>query len=190
MNARITSPVTRLSHFLLWMLLICPTISGQPSTPSEYQVKAAFLFNFTQFVQWPESAFAQNQSIVIGILGKDPFGNTLSSMVADEHVNGRTVQVVRYEQLDDIKNCNILFIPLSERARIPAILDQLKNRNILTVGESEGFARSGGMIHLQNENNKIRLVINHEAARQENLDISVKLLKLSTIVSTDKNLLK
>ncbi len=182
--------ITKLSHFLLWMLLICPTISGQTSTPSEYQVKAAFLFNFTQFVQWPESTFTQNQPIVIGILGKDPFGTALSSMVEGEQVNGRTVQVVRYEQPADIKNCHILFIPVSERARTLVVLNQLRDQRILTVGESEGFARLGGMIHLQNENNKIKLVINHEAAKQENLDISVKLLKLSTIVSTDKNLVK
>jgi len=160
---------------------------AQSGPVSEYQLKAVFLFNFAQFVDWPAAAFTDPQSpLVIGILGDDKFGNSLDQTVRGERVNDRPFLVQRYTKLDEIGTCHILFISQSERGRLDQIITALQGRNVLTVSDADGFALQGGVIQFVTENNKIRLDINLEAAKAAGLTISSKLLRPATIVTPEK----
>lgn len=151
-------------------------------------MKAAFLFNFAQFVEWPTNAFSNPQTpLVIGIIGDDPFGATLDEIVRGENVNGHPLVIQRFRQVEEIKTCHILFINSSEKNRAMEIIGQLKGRSVLTVGDTEGFATNGGMIRFVTEKNKIRFRVNLEAAKAANLTISSKLLKAAGIVVPEKN---
>ena len=164
---------------LLWGVVSLGAVRGQP-TSSEYQLKAVFLYHFVQFTEWPTNAFSStNSPVVIGVLGDDPFGRLLEETVRDETPNGRRVTVQRYRRAEDIKECHVLFISRSETKRLGEILAGLGGRTILTVGEAETFAESGGMIGFVVEKNKIRFKINAEAARRANLTLSSKLLRLA-----------
>ncbi len=146
--------------------------------PNEYQVKAAFLFNFAKFVEWPPSAFPDmNTPFVIGVLGSDPFGSYLDETVRGERVNSRPLVVQRYREASEIKQCHVLFISRSESHRLDQIVSSLKYRKILTVTDAGG---SGGVIvHFINEGNKIRFRIDVAAAKTADLTISSKLLRLA-----------
>jgi hypothetical protein len=164
--------------------LLSGGLSAQPEPPGEYQLKAVFLFNFAQFVEWPPQAFADAQTpLVIGVLGRDPFGAYLDETVRDEKVNGRSLTVQRYRRVEEIGACHILFISRSEADRLGQILASLKDRNILTVGDADGFTERGGMIRFVIENNKIRLRINLNAAKAARLTISSKLLRPAEIAA-------
>jgi hypothetical protein len=158
------------------------------ASPQEHQVKAVFLFNFAQFVEWPTNAFAEAQApLVIGVLGDDPFGAYLDETVRGERVNNRKLVVRRFRRVEEIQSCHVLFISPSEAERLEQILAALKGRPILTVSDAEGFSRRGGMIRFVTEKNKIRLKINPEAAKAARLTISSKLLRPSDIVSPGRD---
>jgi hypothetical protein len=151
----------------------------------EYQVKAVFLFNFAQFVEWPPGTFADATApIVIGVLGSDPFGNLLEEAVRGETAQGRHIVVKRSAHPKELEECHILFISAKESGRLRGILAELKGKHILTVGESEGFATSGGIIRFMVDRGKIRLRINVEAARDSQLKLSSKLLRPAQIVDS------
>lgn len=151
---------------------------------NEYQVKAVFLFNFAQFVQWPSEAFAGPESpLVIGVLGDDPFGKYLDDTVRGERINNHPLVVQRYSSLKDVRACQVLFISASESPNLQRVVDGLKSRSILTVGDVENFSRDGGMIRFITENHKLRLAINVEAAKAAHLTISSKLLRPARIVT-------
>jgi len=175
---------TRLEIVLLIPLLTMSMMAPRQKTSPAYQVKAVFLFNFTQFVEWPASAFPEAQApLVIGILGTDPFGNYLDNTVEGEKINGRPITVQRYENVEQAKACHILFVNVAQTNQLQKVLTGLKGHGILTVGENNGFIRQGGIVRFLEENNKIRLQINQEAAREADLTISSKLLRLAEIVS-------
>lgn len=151
-------------------------------------MKAVFLFNFSQFVDWPEAAFADGRSpLIIGVLGNDPFGATLDEIVRGETVNGRPLAVRRYQSPDQVDTCHILFIARSQDAQLDAIVAALKGRSVLTVGDFEGFTRRGGMIRFATVGNKIRLRINLGAAQEAKLTISSKLLRPAQIVAPGRD---
>jgi uncharacterized protein DUF4154 len=151
--------------------------------PTEYEVKAVFLFNFSQFVDWPATAFADGHSpLIIAVLGSDPFGATLDEIVRGETVNGRPLAVRRYQSLDQIGSCHILFIDRSQEPQLDAIVAALKDRSVLTVGDFDSFARRGGMIRFNTVGNKIRLRVNLAAAQEARLTISSKLLRPAKIL--------
>jgi YfiR/HmsC-like len=153
--------------------------------PTEDQVQAVFLYNFSRFVEWPAQAFAApNDPFVIGILGSDPFGARLDEAVRNEQVNGHPLTVRRFHSLAEIENCQILFVDRSETARIGQILAALDHRSTLTVSQAEGAAQRGVMIQFATENNRIRLRINVDSARASGLTISSKLLRPAEIVGT------
>jgi hypothetical protein len=159
-----------------------PQLSAQTSISPEYQVKAVFLFNFAQFVDWPAKAFPEPQTpMIIGVLGNDPFGAYLDETVRGEKVNDRLLVVQRYRRVGEIKNCHVLFISQSETDRLEQIFTSLKDRNILTVGDMDDFTARGGMIRLFNEKNKIRMRINLEPVQAANLTISSKLLRVAEL---------
>jgi hypothetical protein len=173
---------------LAWLLLAGPAATAQIPLAHEYQIKAVFLFNFAQFVDWPPQAFAGTQSpLVIGVLGEDRFGTYLDEVVRSETVNNRPLVVERFQRTEDIRECQVLFISDSEAGRLDQILAGLKGRSILTVSDTDGFSRSGGMIRFVTENNRIRLRINLAAARSAGLTISSKLLRPAEIVTPGKD---
>ena len=178
-----TLPLFR--RLALAALLLAAALPAPAQTPvaREYQIKAVFLFNFAQFVEWPPAAFPDETApLVIGVLGEDPFGPVLDEVVQGESVGGRPLQVRRFGQPEEIGACHILYIARSEAARLGRVVSALKDRGVLTVSDIDGAARSGVMIHFFAENKRIRLRINLEAARQAGLVLSSKLLRPAEIV--------
>lgn len=138
----------------------------------EYQVKAAFLFNFLKFVEWPASAV--DSPWVIGVLGLDPFGDVLDNTVRGKLVNGRRVEVRRYAKPSDVKGCNILFIGRADFERTGTPVQP----GLLTVGEAAGFLKSGGIINFYLEDNRVHFEIRPSVAHSAGLRVSSQLLKL------------
>jgi hypothetical protein len=161
-------------------------LSAQAKSSQEYALKAVFLYNFAQFVEWPNSTFdAATAPIVIGILGDDPFGSYLDETLLGETVNGHPLIVQRFQEIAEVQSCHILFISKSESDRLNSIITTLKGRSILTVCDTRGFARQGVMIRFVKRDNKVRLRINTEAVKAGNLAISSKLLRLAEIVTPE-----
>lgn len=168
---------------LLQAELFAPRVLAQAF--KEYDLKATFLYHLAQFVEWPTEAFPTEETpLVIGILGIDPFGKVLNEIVDGEVVKNRKLKVQRYRNVEEIKDCHILFISQSESGRLDQIFSNLKERNILTVGDTEGFAQQGGVVRFLTEKNKIRLRINIDAAKAAGLTISSKLLRAAELVGT------
>ncbi|MCB0395914.1 MAG: YfiR family protein [Flavobacteriales bacterium] len=153
-------------------------------TYSEYEVKAAFLFNFGKFVEWPEKAFQSPTSpIIVGIIGDDPFGDVLDKTLKGRAMNGRSWLVKRYKGVEEIDDCHILFVAGSERGRLREILNAIKNKPILTVGdEIEEFCQLGGIINFSSRQSKYGFQINKVTADQNRIRISSKLLMLAKII--------
>lgn len=146
----------------------------------EYQIKAVFLFNFAQFVAWPEHAFSGPESpLVIGILGRDPFGSYLDETVENEKINGHPLMIKRYKNLNEIDSCHILFISAEPPQKIDILTKTLSGRNILTVSDAGSFVKQGGMVKLFTEDSKIKLSINLEVIKAEKFVVSSKLLRMA-----------
>jgi len=159
------------------------THAQDSSVSSEYLIKAGFIYNFANLVQWPSNAFTQPDSpIVIGILGEDPFGTVLDRVLAGKKVNGRTFLVKRLKSVSDLKECHIVFVSSSEIAHLAEAIHLVKGMPILTIGEIPGFAKRGGIINLFLEDNKVHFEVNVEAAKEADLNISSRLLALARIV--------
>ena len=160
---------------------------AQTAAFREYQLKAVFLFNFAQFVEWPSSAYLEpGAPLVIGVLGEDPFGTTLDDTVRDEMIGPHPLVVQRYRRPEEIAHCHILFISHSETGRLEQVLARLRGRQILTVSDAPGYAARGVMIRFITEKGKIRLRINLDAAKATGLVISSKLLRPAEIISSEK----
>ena len=141
------------------------------------------MFNFTKFVEWPEGSFNDPAApIVIGIIGDDPFGDSLMRIVAEQTVQGRWI-VIRKERFgDDLRRCHVLFISTSERQHSAQILTSLRDASVLTVSDIDGFAEAGGAMQFVTEENRVRFVVNLDAARQSKLRVSAKLLALARVI--------
>lgn len=152
-------------------------------TFSEYQVKAMFLFNFAKYVEWPSDVFTDtNAPITIGVLGENRFGDELQKVVAGKNVSGRTIVLRQVENANDASKCHILFISASEKNRLGEILGKIKGLPVLTVGETEQFTGQGGIINFMRKEDKVRLEIDLNAARQAKLQLSSKLLSVADVV--------
>ena len=178
----------RIHIYILLLLTEIFFCAFQAGGDREYQVKAAFLFNFTQFVEWPADALdGTGTPFVIGILGENPFGNYLQEIIAGESVNGHPLIIHQYKNVDEIKLCHILFINPAEIRQVREVITALKGRNILTVSDAANFIQSGGMISLVKSDNKIRIQVNPAKAKEADLTISSKLLGVADIVSPNNN---
>jgi hypothetical protein len=175
--------VLRLRFLLLALLLAAPALAAAPAA-SEYDVKAAFLYNFTKFVDWPSEAFSDPSSLRICVLGEDPFGKSLQA-VTDEQVGGHKLIVTRTESLARPAGCQVLFISRSEREKLPQILAALKDAPVLTVADTNGFADRGVIINFVLEGSKVRFEINTDAADRAKIKISSKLLQLAKRIVTN-----
>jgi hypothetical protein len=173
--------------FVLWLgaLFLAGAMPGRPQSDAskEYQIKAAFLFNFAEFVKWPSGSFGgPDAPFCIGILGDDPFGSALDETVQGESIDNHRLTVVRASRVEDLQNCQMIFVCRSEDGHIGEILSQLGSRPVLTVSEVENFARDGGDIDFYLSDGKVRFEINPEASRQCGLKISSQLMTLGRIV--------
>ncbi len=177
----------RLLAALLTLLLaihLAATPQGQAQVAlTEYQVKAAYLFNFLKFVEYPSDSFADPLApIVIGVVGEDPFGSALPQVVTGKTVQGRDLVIRIYRAGEDLRGAHILFISASERKRLPMILSSLHGSSVLTVADMEGFLDAGGMIQFLSENDRVRFAINVDATSRAKLKMSSKLLSLAKVV--------
>ena len=173
---------------LIVMITVCtvasgtPTAQAQPRLVREYQIKAAFLYNFVKFVEWPDDTFTDSSTpLTLCVLGEDPFGAALDSLKG-KAVKGRKLAIKRFESDQELEGCHVLFISLPEKNHLAQIIETLKDSSILTVGEMEQFAELGGIINFTIERSKIRFIINVNAAEQAGLKISSKLLRLAKVI--------
>jgi hypothetical protein len=170
------------------LVLSSTTIPFQgESVIRENKVKAVFIYNFTQFVDWPAESFAEETSpIVIGILGKDTFSEYLSEIVAGETVNNRPIVIKKFAaSVPEMEQCQILFIEKSV-PEIGVITGQIKHKPVLTVSDNNRFMKENGILRFFVEDDKVRFEVNREAASTSGLEISPKLLKLATIYKDRK----
>ncbi len=169
-------------------LPVAPQGLAQTPAANEFQIEAVFLFNFTQFVIWPSTAFADaNDPFVICVLGEDRFGAYLDDTVRGERIAQRSMVVKRYRRIEDMEVCHILFISKSEASRMSQVLVRLQGRSVLSVSDADNFARQGGMVRFVVERNRVKLRVNLEAAKAAGLTISSKLLHVVDIVETGKD---
>jgi hypothetical protein len=174
-----------LQTLLLGLVLVAPGFGA--SAPSEYQVKAVFLFNFSRFVEWPASAFPSvDAPFVLGVFGADPFGTDLDEVIKGEAVNGRPLVVRRVQTPAEAAGCQILFIPRSEDRHLRDVLSAVDRHSTLTVSDVPGTAQRGVMIRLVTEQGRVRMRINVDSARDADLTISSNLLRAAQIVKNDK----
>lgn len=171
-------------------LLALPALaqSGAGNVNREYPIKAAYLYNFAAYVEWPAESFADAKDrFVIGILGPAPLDSLLDEIAATKKIAGRAIAVKHYAKAQHVSGCRMLFVSsgLSERERTEAIRI-LTGSSVLIVGETTGMADHGGAINFYIADNKVRFEINPEAARQKNLKISSKLLGLAKIVNVQQ----
>lgn len=148
-------------------------------TENPYKVEAAFLRNFSRYVTWPGNAFAGPGSPWrIGILGRDPFGNILEKTIKGRVEQGRPFEIFRADTLDELPECNIVFVAYRDAARRRAALAQFKGRPVLTVGEAADFLQEGGIIRLEVAD-RVKMSINLDRARSASLTIQTKMLEVS-----------
>ena len=157
--------------------------AGQQDSAGEYELKAAMLYNLARFVEWPTSAYADAQApTILCILGRDPFGDSLTSLVAKQTASGRAVQIRRLANDKGIRDCYLVYISSSERKSIAEIFKTLRGTSVLTVGEMAQFAARGGIIQFGLEDKEVRFDVNMDAAREAGLKISSRLLVLARVV--------
>ena len=188
----VLNPTARCRAASLWLMLfvLLPgegmNLAAQTAS-KEYQVKAAFLFNFIQFVQWPPMIFTNtDEPFRIGVLGENPFDTALEETVQGETIGNHKIIVERAQAVGELANCQVIFISKSEKKHVTEILSALGTKPVLSVSEIEGFAGRGGSINFYLEGSKVRFEINPAAAQRDGLKVSSQLLTLGKIVETAK----
>ena len=167
---------------------VCATVpveeaSAQSTLPTEYQIKAAFLYKFARYVEWPARTFASpTDTLVISVLGKDPFQDTLDRVAKGKTVRGRPIRIGRARDLNEVESAHILFVSESKRRQLGSILERIGRRPLLTVSDTKSFARDGGIIGFGTRDERISLDINVEAARRAGLRVSSRLLKIANVI--------
>ncbi len=176
----------------LRFLLLLTALAGLVLTPlqtyadknslQEYDIKAAFIYNFAKYVSWPEKTFTfKKEPLILGLLGKHPFGSKINALDGKK-IHKRTLKVITIKNYAQATKCHLLYISSSESRNLKNIWPFLKTKNILTISDMDNFAESGGMIELIVKDDKIRFIINPQAATRAGLSISSQLLKLAIIL--------
>ena len=166
-----------LLSLLLAAVFLLPISRAQPT---EHQLKAAVLGNVAKFVEWPEGK--NNEPVIIGILGHDPFGNDLEAVLKSIKVKGKSIGIKRSNELKDLEDCHILFVSAREASRTNELIQKIRKRPILTVGEDTRFLDAGGAISLSTEQRKIQISINLPSASEAGLTVNPQLLSLAKTV--------
>lgn len=168
------------------LIAVLPARAEEAPALSEYKVKASFLFKFTSFVEWPESAFAgANAPFVIGLVGRDPFYGALELAIKDRFVGTHPIRVVAARNRDEMLACHVLFVVPDPRIPLRSLPVEIMDRPILTVGDEKGFARTAGTIGFYIEDSRVRFEINNESAKRSGLEVSSKLLAIAGLVRAD-----
>ncbi len=162
-------------------LMVCVGARGQ--TVDEYEIKAAFLYNFAKFVEWPADVSRGQDVLTIALLGRDPFGPVLDQMVTDKTVRGRRIVVRRIASVEEAQGCQIVYVGASEERHLGEIIRSLAGRSVLTIGETDEFTSRGGIISFRLEEQKVRFAVNLQAAERARLTLSSQLLRLAQIVT-------
>jgi uncharacterized protein DUF4154 len=168
----------------LCMLAPLPGAVADPRVPSadEWQIKSAFIYNFTKFVEWPEGALgASGQPIVIGVLGEKPLAQQLAVVVAGRNVNGRPIEVKPVRTAAEARATQLLFVTAAEESRYAAMRSELADSPVLTVGETPSFSVTGAIGFVQ-DGEKLRFEINTDIAERAHLKISSQLQKLAAAI--------
>ena len=183
--------------FLLVMILmmLLNTANADTKQDQEYKIKAAFLYNFIKFIDWPPTKSSDEKTISIGIIGVNPFGKAFEP-VKDKQVGNKKIVVQLFNSLDqskltdekiaNIKNCQVLFICNSEKKYFKEIIDLIKDDSVLTVGDTDGFLEAGGIIDFLIEDQKVCFEISNYSAKQAKLNIRSQLLRLAKKVVEEK----
>ena len=167
------------STAVLLLLAVCAL--GQ--TAAEYQLKAAFVYNFTKFVDWPQES-VHGANFQMCVLGQNPFGSELTHLTEGKAIEGHPVQVSTVSNFHLARSCQVFFVSASESAHMTEILRGLRGSSVLTVGDSQGFADAGGVIELLVEDDRVRFEVNLHAANEARLKSSARLLSLAKAVLT------
>jgi hypothetical protein len=186
-RSRAARYVWRQPYALILAMLLpfasAPLDWAQAEPSGEYQLKAAFLFNFAKFIDWPTTSFPNPQSpFVVCILGPDPFGHAIDEVLKGKTIADRPVAIVRIKTIAQVRQCHMVFISQSESFHLADIVQALHGSSVLLVGEADGFAEAGGTIQFALENNHVRFLINPDAAARAGLKVSSKLLSLARVV--------
>jgi uncharacterized protein DUF4154 len=170
---------------LLVLLVVLNLATAQSAT--EYQVKAAFLFNFAKFVEWPADAFPTGDApLQICVFGQDPFGGDFEQVIEDKMVRGHHLEIVHPSGVPQARACQILFIASSQKQQIREILQGIKGASVLSVGDTPGFAKAGGVINFVLDENRVRFEINPKAAERAHLKLSARLLTVAKLIMTEE----
>jgi len=147
---------------------------------SEYTIKAAFIYNFARFTEWPD----ESDELKVCVYGDDPFGPAIDKL-SGERIKGRTIEVVRTKSINDVKSCHIAFMNIipPERRLFARALRDIQGASVLTISDAEGVIDFGVMIGLRIDNDKVAFDVNHTVAKASNIGISAKLLRLAKVVN-------
>ncbi len=184
--------VRQLLFGLFWVVVVPWVVASEFSEfaiTKEYQFKAAFLYHFTKFIEWPIGVNDQaDTTFGFCIMGFSPLEPALHRLIGDKMVRGLKPTIKRVVDFDEVDRCHVLFISRTEQSAVANFVNILRNSSILTVGETPNFAQQGGIIEFVIVNNKLSFAINIEAAKRMQLKLSSELLKLAEIVygSTEK----
>jgi len=205
--------INKIISFRLYILLtlsvslqVIPALAydDKSDLSREYQIKAAFLYNFMQFVDWPEEKVSdKNAPVILGIIGEDPFGDAFKP-IKSKQIKGKKSLIKRFEGIEKLKEsddkgqskiefirqCHLLFICSSEKENLEDIINLVSGYDVLTVGETSNMLESGGIVNFLVDENKVRFEINLTAARRENIKIRSQLLRLAKKVIDNNNLAK
>lgn len=170
----------------LGVALLSVTLWTGAAEVTEYQLKAEFIERFTRFIEWPDESVASREPFVIGIVGRDPFGEFLTSLAEKRTIKNRRVVVRHLDRDDELGSCDVLFVSSSEKEALAEILRATASKPVLTVGDTRGYAEAGVVINFYPDGDNVRFEINERAAKASGLDIQAKLLKLARIVEGEK----
>jgi hypothetical protein len=190
---RATRPVLSLRPLLIAVAAACaflaiPVLHAQNPRPTDYQVKATYLYNFGRFIEWPgKVAAAQGGSFTVCVLGQDPFGPSLDATLAGETIGGKTVVAKRISSAEESGDCQILFLSLTDDSGLNKIIADLDKKAVLTVSDMSQFVKRGGMIQFVLEGKKVRFEVNLTATQHAGLTLSSELLKVATAVKRDRD---
>jgi len=177
----------RQAMFLLRVVLCSLAVAAQAQSATEYQVKAAFLFNFARFVEWPADAFpSPDTPLQICVFGPDPFGRDFEQLIVDKTVNGRRIEIAHPEGALQARACQILFVSTPEKQQ-REILQELNGASVLTVGDNPGFVNLGGVIGFVLDDGRVRFEANLKAAERARLKLGARLLTVAkTVLASDR----
>lgn len=162
--------------------------TGASQWASDYELKAAFVYNIVPFVDWPQGAIGDR--VVIGFAGEGPMASVMMKFFAGKRVGARPIEVRVVHTRDELRTCNIVLLAYPDRSRVQEALTHLRDTNILTIGDGEQFTKLGGVISFVPRGNTFQLAINPQAAARTHLRISSKLISIAMLVSDDETAMR